>query len=81
MNTRLGFYGAATAVALLLSGTAQAGQGWYVGLAGGGTMIDDIDYAGLRNPDVVTRLEEDRICAFYSGGHLYATADRAEPLV
>lgn len=40
-----------------------------------------IKVPGLRNPDVVTRLEEDKICAFYSGGHLYATADRAEPLV
>jgi len=36
---------------------------------------------GLRNPDVVTRLEEDKICAYYAGGHLYAIADRAEPLV
>jgi len=35
----------------------------------------------IRNPDVVTRLEEDRICAFYSSGHLYATPERAEPLV
>ena len=40
-----------------------------------------IKVPGLRNPDVVTRLEEDKICAFYSGGHLYATAERAEPLV
>jgi len=40
-----------------------------------------IKVPGLRNPDIVTRLEEDRICAFYAGGHLYATADRAEPLV
>jgi photosynthetic reaction center H subunit len=36
---------------------------------------------GIRHPDVVTRLEEDRICAFYSSGHLYATPERAEPLV
>ena len=36
---------------------------------------------GIRNPDVVTRLEEDRICAYYAGGHLYATPERAEPLV
>lgn len=40
-----------------------------------------IKVPGLRNPDVVTRLEEDKICAFYSGGHLYATPERAEPLV
>jgi photosynthetic reaction center H subunit len=36
---------------------------------------------GTRKPDVVTRLEEDRICAFYASGHLYATPERAEPLV
>ena len=40
-----------------------------------------IKVPGLRNPDVVTRLEEDKICAYYAGGNLYATADRAEPLV
>jgi photosynthetic reaction center H subunit len=33
-----------------------------------------------KRPDVVTRLEEDRICAFYAGGHLYATPERAEPV-
>jgi photosynthetic reaction center H subunit len=36
---------------------------------------------GTRQADVVTRLEEDRICAFYAGGHLYATPQRAEPLL
>ena len=40
-----------------------------------------IKVPGIRNPDVVTRLEEDKICAFYSSGHLYATPERAEPLV
>jgi photosynthetic reaction center H subunit len=34
-----------------------------------------------KKPDVVTRLEEDRICAFYAGGNLYATPARAEPLL
>jgi photosynthetic reaction center H subunit len=34
-----------------------------------------------KSPDVVTRLEEDRICAYYAGGHLYATPQRAEPLL
>lgn len=34
-----------------------------------------------KKPDVVTRLEEDRICAFYASGHLYATPERAEPLL
>jgi len=36
---------------------------------------------GLANPDQVTRREEDQICAYYSSGHLYATAARAEPLL
>ena len=35
----------------------------------------------LANPDQVTRREEDRICAYYAGGHLYATPARAEPLL
>ena len=34
----------------------------------------------LRNPDVVTKLEEDRICGYFAGGTLYATPDRQEPL-
>ena len=36
---------------------------------------------GLANPDQVTLQEEDRISAFYGGGHLYATPDRVESLV
>jgi photosynthetic reaction center H subunit len=35
----------------------------------------------LRNPDQVTRLEEEKVCAYYGGGKLYATPMRAEPLV
>ncbi|MDP3377038.1 MAG: photosynthetic reaction center subunit H [Brevundimonas sp.] len=34
-----------------------------------------------RSPDSVTFLEEDRICAYFTGGHLYATRDRSEPLI
>lgn len=34
-----------------------------------------------KKPDVVTRLEEDRICAYYASGNLYATPARAEPLL
>lgn len=34
----------------------------------------------LESPDQVTRDEEERICAYYGGGYLYATAARAEPL-
>lgn len=32
-------------------------------------------------PDQATRREEDAICAYYAGGLLYATPERAEPLV
>lgn len=35
----------------------------------------------LAYPDQVTLQEEDRICAYYAGGHLYATAARTEPLL
>lgn len=36
---------------------------------------------GLRNPEQITRLEEDKVCAYYAGGTLYATAARLEPLL
>jgi photosynthetic reaction center H subunit len=35
----------------------------------------------LGSPDQITRREEDQISAYYAGGHLYATASRAEPLI
>jgi len=35
----------------------------------------------LANPDQITRREEDQIQAYYSGGTLYATPARAEPLI
>jgi photosynthetic reaction center H subunit len=34
-----------------------------------------------RNPDQVSRLEEEKIMAYYGGGTLYAEASRAEPLI
>ena len=34
-----------------------------------------------RQPDRVTLLEEDKICAYFAGGYLYATPDRSEPIV
>ena len=34
-----------------------------------------------KNPDAITLLEEDRIMAYYGGGHLYATAARMGPLL
>ena len=41
-------------------------------------------FAGVprqKNPDVVTRLEEEKIFGFYGAGTLYATPQRAEPLI
>jgi len=35
----------------------------------------------IANADRVTRLEEDRICAYYGGGHLYAIPSRQEALL
>jgi photosynthetic reaction center H subunit len=34
----------------------------------------------IKSPNSVTFLEEDRICAYFTGGHLYATPERSEPL-
>ncbi len=35
----------------------------------------------LAHADQVTLDEEERVCAYYGGGYLYATADRSEPLL
>lgn len=37
------------------------------------------DVPRTRSPMQITLLEEDKICAYYAGGHLYATPKRAEP--
>ncbi|MCR9220006.1 MAG: photosynthetic reaction center subunit H [Alphaproteobacteria bacterium] len=39
------------------------------------------DVPKLANPDQVTRLEEEKITAYYAAGHLYATPQRLEPLL
>jgi photosynthetic reaction center H subunit len=39
------------------------------------------DVPGTRLPDVVTILEEEKICAYFGAGLLYADAKRAEPLL
>ncbi len=39
------------------------------------------DVPGLRNPDQVTKLEEDKITGYYAGGTLYATPARSETLI
>lgn len=39
------------------------------------------DIPMTKNPDQITLLEEDRVCAYVGGGNLYATPDRLEPLL
>jgi photosynthetic reaction center H subunit len=39
------------------------------------------DVPVLKNPDVITLLEEDKIMAYYGGGTLWATPARMEPLI
>lgn len=39
------------------------------------------DAPGIRNPDQVTLLEEDKIAGYYGGGTLYADPARVEPLI
>lgn len=39
------------------------------------------DVPRIKSPMQITLLEEDKIQAYYSGGHLYATPKRSQPLV
>ena len=39
------------------------------------------DAPGLANPDQVTLREEDRVCAYFGSGNLYALPSRQEPLL
>lgn len=39
------------------------------------------DAPRTKSPETVTFLEEDRICAYFTGGQLYATPKRTEPLL
>jgi photosynthetic reaction center H subunit len=39
------------------------------------------DVPALSRDDQITLLEEDKVMAYYAGGHLYATASRSEPLI
>lgn len=39
------------------------------------------DVPKTKHPDQVTLLEEDKICAYYAGGKLYAEPSRAEPIL
>lgn len=36
---------------------------------------------GTASPESITRLEEEKICAYFGAGYLYATPDRLEPLL
>jgi photosynthetic reaction center H subunit len=40
-----------------------------------------VDAPGLANPNQVTLREEDRICAYFASGHMYALPERQEPLI
>jgi photosynthetic reaction center H subunit len=40
-----------------------------------------VDVPTLENPNQVTLDEEERVCAYYGGGLLYATPKRAEPIL
>lgn len=39
------------------------------------------DVPRLKNPDEVTKREEDQICGYFAGGYLYATPTRKDPLI
>jgi photosynthetic reaction center H subunit len=39
------------------------------------------DVPPTRSPDRITMLEEERVCAYYGGGHLYAVPSRTEPVL
>lgn len=39
------------------------------------------DVPTTAQPDQITLLEEDKVGAYYAGGHLYATASRSKPII
>jgi photosynthetic reaction center H subunit len=39
------------------------------------------DIPGLKNPEQITKLEEEKVMAYVAGGKLYASRDRVEPLL
>ena len=39
------------------------------------------DVPQTKHPDQITALEEDKICAYYGSGHLYATPERLGPIL
>ncbi len=65
----------------VLVGPFSRDRGAYRVLVGSilSTQFDDVP--DLAHPDQVTRLEEEKIAAYYGGGHLYAEPSRQEPLI
>jgi len=45
------------------------------------TSVQFANVPQIKNPEQITRLEEDKIYGYFAGGTLYATADRMEPLL
>jgi photosynthetic reaction center H subunit len=39
------------------------------------------DVPAIRSTEQITLLEEDKVMAYFAGGHLYADASRAEPII
>lgn len=39
------------------------------------------DVPGTKRDDQITMLEEEKIMAYFAGGHLYATAGRSQPII
>ena len=39
------------------------------------------DVPRVKTPGQITRLEEDKIQAYYGGGYMYATPERSEPWI
>lgn len=45
------------------------------------TSTQFLDVPAIKRDDVITLLEEDKVMAYFAGGHLYATAARSEPII
>jgi photosynthetic reaction center H subunit len=39
------------------------------------------DVPTIKRDDQITLLEEDKICGYYAGGHLYAFDERSQPII
>ena len=52
---------------------------WTVVIAITAAQFDDVP--AIETPGIITRYEEDRVQAYYGGGYMYATPERAEPWI